>query len=86
MKHYRGVELPAEVQKLRRWLDNIRQHPAIRATQRHPEGDQKYEQELMRHYSKYAGECSSVTRVPTLLKVTSEGHFRLPDAYPSVCC
>jgi hypothetical protein len=56
LEHYRGLRLPPEVKKLQRWLDNIRQHPAIQATQRHPEGDQKYDQELMHHYSKYAGE------------------------------
>lgn len=55
LEHYRGLSLPPEAQKLRRWLDNIRQHPAIKATQCHPEGDDKYEQELMHHYSKYAG-------------------------------
>lgn len=58
LEHYRGLRPPPEVQKLQRWLENIRQHPAIQATQRHPEGDQKYDQELMHHYSKYAGESA----------------------------
>ena len=66
LDHYRGLRLPPEVQKLQRWLDNIRQHPAIQATQRHPEGDQKYDQELMHHYSKYAGEPDECTSVAVL--------------------
>lgn len=60
LEHYRGLSLPPEAKKLRRWLENIKQHPAVKATQRHPEegpGDDGkfYEQELLKHYSKYAG-------------------------------
>jgi hypothetical protein len=76
MEHYRGLRLPSEVHKLRRWLDNIRQHPVIHATQRHPEGDQKYEQELMRHYSKYAGECQQLVCMPAPVHARTERRFQ----------
>lgn len=58
LEHYRGSvakDIVADAPRLRRWLEAIEAHPAIKATQTHPEGDHKYPEELINHYSKYAG-------------------------------
>jgi glutathione S-transferase len=61
LEHYRGFSLPRDTPRLHKWMDVIAAHPAVKATQTHPEGDEKYPEELLNHYSKYADNTAKST-------------------------
>lgn len=60
LQHYRGVALPPDAPKLRRWLEFMQQLPMVTATQHHPKGDAFYDCGLLKHYSMHAGTAWSV--------------------------
>lgn len=62
LEYYRPFpSLRIKSPRLLRWMQAIKQHAAVKATQRHPEEGVNYDDALLAHYSKYADATAKST-------------------------